>query len=381
MSRPRRIRSSTKLAIGFFLIAAVAYGGYELAGGLLVDRLEFTALAPGNVNLVGVNTGAGYRIEVANQMAHLVEGGSSEFEEGEKSDQGYTSTGEKRRIPLKEMLQVLQGKDEALGKLVTIMNDELKADLPINVDQVTWTEEDVKKAYAGDPVLKAKLVKQLNTNLDGTPPDSVSVGAIQTGIILKAAIEMKVPVAGQEKTLKSFILLPYRTGFARKVDNRIGTKADNLNFVRGAYLEERAAYMANTRNRQDVQKSLLDTFSKANLNRYTEAPARVVSNAFVVLQDALIEKASSRKRKQSDGKEVYDILITVNDEGRKRLWQYSRRNKGTQLLLVSNGIPIAAPRITGDMALSDVTITQLHDPRLVEDAVNEINKTVDQKDQ
>lgn len=378
MSHPRRLRSSTKLAIGFALVVALGYGLYTYGGQYLVDKEEYTPLEPGEVNLLGVNAGSGFRIIVANQLAHLVEGGGSEdFETPDRNESGFSS-GEKKRIPVRDMLQALRGDEKALGKFVTHMNDELKVDLPAAAETVTWTPEQIKAACSGDATLKKKLERQLNTNLDGTAPDYLSITAMQTGIILKCPIEMEVPRNGKPTIVRSFVDIPYRTNFARKLEGVIGEKTDDTNFVRGAYIEERKSLGGNKRNQEDVRKALLDRIDPTNLRRYTEAPERVVRQAHVVLNDSFIEKASYRKRTLPNNEEVYDILITVNEEGRKRLWQYSRRNKGTQLLLVSKGIPIAAPRITGDLAQSDVTITQLEDPTLVEDTVSAINTAVKQ---
>src|SRR6185503_6852569 len=81
-SKMNKTRSSTKIALAFVAVAAVAYFGYGLVSGWMVNRKVFTPIKPGNVNIVGVDTGAGYYIVVANQIAQLVRGQTGEFQPG-----------------------------------------------------------------------------------------------------------------------------------------------------------------------------------------------------------------------------------------------------------------------------------------------------------
>ncbi len=70
-----------------------------------------------------------------------------------------------------------------------------------------------------------------------------------------------------------------------------------------------------------------------------------------------------------------DLTIEMTDEGRRRLWQYSEDKIGTQLLLIVDGVAIAAPKISHELAQGELTITQMADEGLVkEDTVNAINK-------
>src|SRR5689334_18042625 len=106
----KKTRSSTKILIGFVLVVAGAYFGYGFVSGLMVDRMKFAPLAPGSVNLVGVDTRAGYYVIVANQVAQLVRGSMGEFKPGEHQE---TDDSQKKRVPIREMLKSLQGDAEA----------------------------------------------------------------------------------------------------------------------------------------------------------------------------------------------------------------------------------------------------------------------------
>jgi hypothetical protein len=71
---------------------------------------------------------------------------------------------------------------------------------------------------------------------------------------------------------------------------------------------------------------------------------------------------------------MHDLTVKLTPEGRDRLWQYSRGRVNSQLLLIVNGIAIAAPRIQHELAQGELTITQMPDEVLVRDAVEIINE-------
>jgi hypothetical protein len=71
----------------------------------------------------------------------------------------------------------------------------------------------------------------------------------------------------------------------------------------------------------------------------------------------------------------YDLTVDFNDEGRRRLWQYSKKRVGTQVLLTADGIPITQARILHELAQSELTIKQMQDYNLVKDATDRINGT------
>jgi len=82
--------------------------------------------------------------------------------------------------------------------------------------------------------------------------------------------------------------------------------------------------------------------------------------------------ARVEEREQS-GKTVADIRIHLTDEGRKRMWQYSRKNRGSQLLVIGeNGIAIAAPRIESEITTGEVIINSVPNPSLAAELVETI---------
>jgi len=375
---PRRnlkLRNEHKIAIGFTAVALISYFGYQGLAAYTVDRIAFPQIKPGRVSIIGVNAGKGYRIIVANRIAQLItnpneEFGSENIDYNETDDTG----GNKKRVPLREMLQSLSGDELALGKLITGMNDDLKkADMPSV--EVPWTPEDVQKAINGDAALKTKLEQDLNVHLDGTPLDEIRPQAMQNGIVLVCKVPIKVSVEGTLKTLHGEIRIPYRPHFVLDVLKRYENDFNpTTSVIKGNYAAEVTELEKKPGNREDVAKSLRNRIDpKTLIQQYSDAPSRILANAFVVLNESFVESCTYKSTPGPNGKLLYTIVMNLTDEGRKRLWQFSRRNKGAQLLVVEEGVAVAAPRIRSELAQSEISITQLPDEGLVQDTVDLIN--------
>jgi hypothetical protein len=365
-----KIRSSTKIAIGFVAVLALSWFGYRFVTGRMIDGAVFNEIPPGRVSIVGIDAGAGFRIIVANQVAQLLEmqggPGLARPEVGQEE-------GEKKRIPLREMLQTLTGDEEALGKLVTIMNDSLRrVELP--PDPVIWEAEDLRKALDGDPELESRLVQDLNVRLDGSPPDFVNVNALENGIVIRAPVPVRVSVAGQEREMVGRVLIPYWPRFAESVYDRFKEEFERRpEQIKGFYIAESRKLLDDRRLQEDVRAALETRISHRFLENYARGPQRVLQSAKVVLNDDFIEGASYSSRRYSDGQVLHDLELELNDEGRRRLWQFSRRNPGVQLLVIVDGVAIAAPRIAHELAQGRVHITQIPDETLVKDTVDLLN--------
>src|SRR5512144_2906444 len=117
-----KIRSSTKIAIGLAAIVFVGFVGYNLITGYLADQAKFPPVTPGRINFVGIDPGSGYRIIVANNIAQLVQA-SDEFHATETEGGGAEEGAIKKRLPIKELIQSLQGNEEALGRFIMILNE------------------------------------------------------------------------------------------------------------------------------------------------------------------------------------------------------------------------------------------------------------------
>lgn len=370
-----KLSPSTKIAIGFAALIAGGYAGYNVYASYAVDRLVFADLKPGRANLVAVSPGMGYKIIVANQIAQLAELKNQDFgaPDPDTNAQAEEETTNRRRIPIREMLQALQGSESALSTVVMSLNEIKDSRLP--PVRVLWSAADVRKAIEGDPALKKKLERDLNIGLDGRPPAYVDLNALENGIVLQNPVPVRVRVGSEEKTLVATVLEPYLPRLMDAVTQRYAEKPDPTpEMIKGFYLDECRKAMAKPDQLENVAESLKARTDPNRLKEYAKAPERLLSNTKVIVNESFIESASYRGYDTSNGKRLFDISIRLTDEGRKRLWQYSRGRTGFQLLFIVDGIAIAAPRITHELSQREVVISQLPDESLVKDAVQTMNQ-------
>lgn len=366
-----KIRSSTKIFLGFVAVVAGGYFGWQGYAGYAVDGIQFDPVKPSKVNIVGIAPDSGYRILVANHAAQLLRGSKSDnFEAPTGRDSGGDAT-EKKRVPVKEMLEALQGNQEALGQFIAVMN-EMQETAEWPSERIIWKAADIRKALDGDSVLKPKLEQAINVALDGTPLKQISMTAHENGIIVEVEVPCQVQVGAEIKELVGSIHVPYRSQMSKSIERELKEKAYDLNTVAGYYALEAQKIADGTGRKEDVARNLeliIDPKANSELARPAQ---QVLKSATVVVTDEFITKASSRSY-EAKGEQLTDLVIQLSEEGRKRLWQYSRRRVGSQLLLIVDGVAIAAPRIRHELAQGELEITQMPDQVLVQDAVDAIN--------
>jgi hypothetical protein len=325
---------------------------------------------PGRVNIVGIDPGAGYQIIVANQMAQLVQA-SGGFGPSETGDAGPTSGAIKKRIPVKELLEVIHGDSKAVGPFVMNLNglSENENWPPI---RVVWTAENLKLAMGGDKTLKAKLESDLNVHLDGTPLPTLRIGALENGIIMDYPVVVKVSVDGKVRSVTGRVQEPYKPLFCQNVEAQYKDKQVTRDDIVGYYATEEEALKTDPRLIDDPVKVIGDHIDPKNAQELAAAADRVLASAVVVVNDRFITSASHESYDTAAGK-MFDLTIRLNDEGRRRLWKYSQDRVGSHLLLVSDGIPIAAPIIAHELSQGELTITQMQDEGLLKDAEAVLN--------
>jgi len=367
-----KIRSSTKITFGFIAVVLVGYFGYNFLMQKAVEGEHFNPVIPGDVNLVGIDPGAGYKIIVSNFVAQLIEGGGAFGGNDDGGGGGGATEGAiKKRIPIKGMLAVLRGDESALGPLTMVMNDMKEENLPPH--RVIWNAENIHKAIDGDAALKAKLENDLNVHLDGTPLDHVRPSAIEDGIVIDAPVHVTVNLNGTRKEVIGHVLEPYKPRLITAVEARYADKNYTPQMQAGYYTEEAKKVIAEPKAREDVASSLLERISDRTSQQRAAPVERVLRSATVVVNENQILKASERTYDTSDGQRS-DLTIDLSDEGRRRLWKYSIDKVHTQLLLVANNVAIEAPRIQHVLSEDQLTITQMRDKTLVDEAVDMINK-------
>lgn len=364
----RRMPGSTKIAIGFVLLGAAGYFGMKAVSGFLIDGEKFAPLEPSDVNIVGVNPGAGYYIVVANQVAQLIQGEVGEFD---APDVGNRESTEKKRIPLREMLNALRGDSKALSEFVRIMNAVPEFDIP---DDMIWDAADIQKALDGDTRLATELAKDLSVDLEGNPMPETRATSLENGIGIRLQVPVEVASAAGPKTLYGAVVVQYRPVFAAAVWDKLKEKFDlPKEVVAGYYLEEANRLKANPEARENVRLSLQSQVTKGRSEALALAPQAIVKNAMIVVTDKHVRKASYVEKAKVEGKRSFAMTLELDDEGRRRLWQFSKRRIGDQILLVMDGIAVAAPKIEHELTQGEVEINQLPDEGIVQEVVEKLN--------
>lgn len=363
----KRFTASYKIAIGFAVLALLAIYGYRYANDYMLGREHFPLLKPGVVNVLGVDTSKGYRILVQNQTAKLVYGGSDKFGPGSMDEGGGDA--EKKFIPIKEMLQGLQGDIKGLSYFVRRLNDIDDDALP--PDAKVWKYEDIEKAMSGDEDLKKKLVNDLNVNLDGTPIAQVSKSALYNGIIVDTPVPMDVQVGDERKTLVARVSQPYMPTFMVSVQNRLKDKFANDEIIRTEYTVAAKLLSEGELPKEDVAASLKRLGDRSKI--MGKFPQEILDSITPALNENQIVNARYTTEDTSKGKR-YVLVLDLTDEGRKRIWQFTRNRVNSQLLVTVNGVAIAAPYVAHGIADNEITVRGLEDESLLEDAVATINQ-------
>jgi hypothetical protein len=367
-----KLRSSTKIAIGFVAVVAILFGGYRTITSRMIANLDLPPVVPGVVNLVGIDAGLGYSIIVANQMAQLVESDGG-FENPGGAEGGAESGAIKKRIPVREMLGALQGDQEALSRFVMLMND-IRENEKWPTVHVMWTMERLEEAFESDGPARQELERDLNVRIDGTPLPSLRPSSLANGIIIDFPVEMKVNVGGEMRTLIARVKQPYKPRLMSTVEQQLQDKRVTTDMQAGTYATEARIVMDDPEMRERVSETIRSVYSAGNQQYLAKAPSRLLESAEVIINEGHITKASYRGYDVSDGKR-YDLSVDLTDEGRKRLWKYSINEVGSQILLLVDGIAIAAPRIQHPLTQSQLSIKGLPDEVLVSDAADAMNKS------
>ncbi len=365
-----KIRSSIKIALGFGVIVSTGYFGWQLYAGMTIDKLTFGPIKPTRVNIVGIAADSGYRILVANHAAQLIRGGSESFQSNSGPETGGDPS-EKKRVPMREMLMALQGDEKALGQFIAIMN-EMQETTDWPTERIVWKESEIRQALNGDPILKEKLEKDVNVRLDGTPLKQISLTAHENGIIIETLVPCKVQVGANIVEMMGPIQVPYRSSLSKSIAKQLEEKSYDAEKLGAYYAVESQKINDGSSRKENVADSLKRIIDPATNAELARPAQQVLQSAMVVINDQLIDTASYRNY-QVGRDNLNDITIELNNEGRKRLWQYSRKRVGSQLLLIVDGVAIAAPKISHELAQGELQITQMPDKILVEDAVAAIN--------
>ena len=370
-----KINPSVKVSLIALAAFGAAYGAYWAFGEAQLSGFDPEPLVPGKVNLVAFKTDTNLRIRVANRVAQLVEindsGGSMDVSSND------ANISDAKRIPIREFLEVLQGNEESLGDFITSLND-LRGDEPLPTDAVVWSEADLIAALDGEPALAAKLEEDLHIQLNGMPLDTVKMSRILNGIIVEVNVPVQVPIKGKMQTLVGVIEEPFRPRLSIELERSIQEEFEPSDETIAGNYQELALPILNGENQpEDIRNALRVLVGEERKSTLARKPERLLQGAQVLAKDELLEGASYQSYEDERGDMNFNLKIGVTDEARKRLWKYSRNTQGFELLVVVDGIAVAAPRIATQLNGREVTVSKLKDEPLVQrtvDAINEVSK-------
>jgi hypothetical protein len=267
------------------------------------------------------------------------------------------------------MLKALQGDIPGLSYFVRRLNEIPDDSLP--PDAKVWKYEDIEKALGGDAATRDKLVGDLNVKLDGTPLDHVSKAALYNGIIVDTPVPMQVQFGAERKTLIARVQQPYMPNFLSTVQNRLKDKFANDQIIATEYAVAAGMIASGDIPKEDVAKSL-QSFGK-RAKSMNEFPQQILDSITPAINENQIVNARYMSEDTSKGKR-YVLVLKLTDEGRKRIWQFTRNRVHSQLLVTVNGVAIAAPIVAHEIADDEITVRGLEDEWLIQDAVATINK-------
>ena len=357
-----RIRPVTKIVIGFFGLLGLGYGGTYAYTKVMLAKTNLHPIESSDLCLLAISPDAGVKIITANQMVQVVEA-SDQFH-GDSSDSGGATSGSvKKRIPVRELVGLLGGDPDSAQSFVRKMRDS-NEDSELSEAAPLWAKEDILKAIGGDTALKAKLENDLNVMLDGKPLSVLNRVAYFYGIRVKIPIFLKVPNS-KGAAINAFDIVSFKTRamtqFYKEMQARFVDKKQLQQFY-DSFLKD------NPNNAQDISQTLKQVCARSEASEELKKVEHIGSHSTILVNQTMINSVSMVE--QNDGKvTTYDLKLKLSPEGKNRLWKFSSEG-GTQVLVVSKGVAIAAATIGTQLNSEELAIKQIPDKRLVEEAVS-----------
>lgn len=364
-------RTGVWFAVAVAAVLGLWFGGNELYTRLVILRRDLPRLEPGEVSLIGLKV-PGYHIVVSNGVARLSMGDPAAFGRPEIISDSSSGT----TIPMRGLIGTLRFDSEAAVELVTALNDIRYDILPL--DDRVWSKGRIEEALASPGEARSKLEYDLATTIQGKGIERVNWDRLSTGIWIEVPVALAVPSAGGSREVVAKVLVPYKTRIAAAAERYLqelldrGGLGENLrptaSAITGVY--NRALDDAERVGFEDVAQSLRNKLSPEAIRALADPVVKVLNEVEVLITEETIIDAELRAVPREDGKgDYYAITLETSGDSRDRLWQYTHRRPGAQLLLVSNGVAIAAPVVRHQIKYSTVEITGISEKKLAEEAL------------
>jgi len=357
-----KLRASTKIMFGFIGLIALGYGGSYGYTKLQLVGVNLHPIESSDFCLLAIGPKAGVKTIVANQMVQIVEA-SDNFHAVETTGGGATDGSVKKRIPVKELIGVLGGDQESGQNFVRKMR-EANDDNEIVDEAPLWTKEDITKALGGDTALRTKLDHDLDMLQDGRPNPVLNRLAFFYGIRIKIPITLKVPNAkGTE--IHTFDVVNFKPRFMSQFYKDMQTKFYDKAQLQTYY----TSFLKDSKPEpQDLGDATKKVFDRAEGSEELFKAQWIASHALILVNQPMVESIAMEEQNDG-GAKTYDLKIRLNTDGKNRLWKFSAEG-GTQILVVSKGVAIAAATIGTQLNSKELVIKQIADKALVEEAVS-----------
>jgi hypothetical protein len=364
-----KMKPSTKIAIGAIVIGALGYGGSKLSTTYRLKDVKLTPISTTDFCLLALEDGAKVRVLVANRMAQLVEA-DGDFSNQSSEEGGAQSGSIKRRIPIKELLQILDGNGSGIDFFINRMGDNGGTQDGLD-DAPIWKLEDIEKAISGDAKLKTQLENDLNCTLEGALLPTLNTATFQIGIRVGVPVTLNVNnVSGP--TVSGIRYVPFRVreimAFAKKMEQKFYSK----DTIQAEYAAFKKISEASGSNPENVALTLQAIKSSALDSSEISSVERICKHTKVLANRSMIEKVSLETKK-ANGNTSYSIKLWLTDEAVSRLWKFSSQG-GQKIIVVAKGVPIAAASIATELNSKELVIDQVTDEKLAQSAVELFRK-------
>lgn len=362
-----KVRPSTKIAIGFVTLLVAGFGGSKLYTQVRLSGVKLDPIESGDFCLVAIGEEAKVKILSVNRMVQVVEA-SDEFKSGGSDSGGANSGSIKARVPMKELLGILDGDPSGTTGILYKLGKKENAEEQ-SEEAPVWTTEDAQKAISGDPVLKAKLENDLNVTLDGKLLPKLNRVAFYHGIRLQVPVTFDVPNASG-KPVQGFNAIPLKSKAMSSLYKELESKFLDAEALDRYYSEFSAKSEGKSSEKPaELIQSLLRQGAQGGGYAKT---LNILKNSVVITNRKMVESAAVTEVK-SDKETSYDLSIKLTDEGAARLWKFSNEHPNTKIIVVSKKVPIAAATVGSQLNSKELVIKQIADKTLVQEAVDLVN--------
>lgn len=360
-----KVRATTKILLGFVGLVGLTYAGrigytkWQLVG------VNLKPIASSDFCLLAIGPKANVKTIIANRMVQIVE--SSDKFGGEAGIGGGAESGAvKKRIPVRELIGVLGGDPDSAQSFVKKMRD-YSEDSEAVEEAPLWTKTDLERAIAAPGAQRSKLEVDLGTSMDGKPNPILNRVSFFYGIRIKVPIIFAAPNAKGE-TIQTVDIITFRPKILNRFYKQMQTKfydKSQLQDFYSSYLKEETPEL------QDVGATLKAIFAGTEASKELRKAEQIAKYSTILVNQPMIENVSMET--QSEGKvTTYDLKIRLSPEGKGRLLKFSSEG-GSQILVISKGVAIAAATIGTQLNSQELVIKQIADRQLLEDAVGLIH--------